>query len=418
MTPLAALGLAAAIFGSGEALARQRTTLAAFSGTILAFGAFLLVTVRLGPAGPAGEVAPLLVLLLGAATVLSRPPTWREPPELARLAETTLLVAACFLAGDERATALLWLLSLLPGLRLREARGFSRRPFALLVALAATPVATALGVRAAWPDAPHGLTWVAVVAGAAVRMGVPPFHPLVHPAYDRLPMGRTALVAAARPSVALVLAARGVEADAIAWAAPGLQAWAAVAAAASALQGLAAESPRRAIGAMATTQASVILYGLCSPGVTGVDGALVQWAGLGLALLGLGILVEAAESRLGRTRAVWARGLSTPAPGMAVLFLVFAATLSGFPGTTGFVGEDLVMQAQTSHPLVWRPLLLAATALNGITMIRMFARTFLGPVSPPEAGEFPPLGPRERLVLGAIAAATALLAASPGLVTG
>jgi NADH:ubiquinone oxidoreductase subunit 4 (subunit M) len=143
----------------------------------------------------------------------------------------------------------------------------------------------------------------------------------------------------------------------------------------------------------------------------------VQWAGLGLSLVGLGVLVEAIESRVGRDRATRSRGLMGPAPGMALLFLLFAATMSGFPGTSGFVGEDLVMQAPTGHELWFRTLLLVATALNGFTMLRVFAHTFMGPLWPDEIRGFPPLNTRERLVLGAIAAAMGLLVASPALVS-
>lgn len=413
---------AGAVLVTGEGIARLPGTRSALVGAGLALGGAAVAAVLLAGADlvqPLVELGPLLVILLGAVAILARPPSWREPNEVGRLTETTLLVALAFASRDLWVVAGLWLLSLAPGLRFREQPGVSRRPFGIKATLGAAFVALALAA----PFLPPGplpadqLGLLGLVLAAAVRMGVPPFSPLVISDYERLPVGRHALVAAARPSIALLLAGRLAFPDAVEPLAPALQAWAVVAAALAGLQGLAAVSPRRSVGAMATTQASIILYGMVSPGELGVLGALVQWAGLGLSLVGLGVLVEAIESRVGRDRATRARGLMGPAPGMALLFLLFAATMSGFPGTSGFVGEDLVMQAQTGHELWFRTLLLVATALNGFTMLRVFAHTFMGPLWPDEIRGFPPLNTRERLVLGAIAAAMGLLVAAPALVS-
>lgn len=399
--------LAALFFGEILSLLRASSD-ALIAGLSLLFAA--AVALLFAPVAP---LAPLLVLVLGGVTLLARSPSWREPRELGRITESTLLIALAFSSRDLLYVGALWLLSFVPGLRFREQAGISRRPFAILAALSSLAVAGALAVHVAALDL-DALVYLGCVVGAGIRMGVPPFSPLVASQYERLPFGRAAFVAAARPSVALMLAVRLAYGDEIAAHAGPLQAWAALAAIAAALEGLAASNPRRSIASMASTQASILLYGLVSPGETGAAGAMVQWAGLGLSLVGLGLLVEAIESRLGRRRGERASGLLESAPGMALLFLLFAATMSGFPGTAGFVGEDLVMQAETSRPLVWRPLLLAATAVNGATMLQMFSRSFLGPPLPQSAG-FPPLGVRERIAVGTLALALVVITASPAV---
>ncbi len=418
MSVLSTLGLAAVAILLAEGIARLRGGKEALVATvlvqILALAA-LTWAVQAGLLVPLVVLAPALVALMGTVAVLARPPGWREPVELARLAETTLLVALTFACEELLPVALLWLVSLLPGLRYREHPGVSRRPFALKALLSAGAALSALVLLRFAPEQ-GTLAWLALVLAAAIRMGVPPFSPLVLSGYQRLPMGRHALVAAARPSVALLLAARLALPEAVEPLAPLLQGWAATAAVLAGLQGLAAQDLRRSVGAMATTQASIILYGLVSTGHTGVAGALVQWAGLGLSLVGIGVLVEAIESRVGEARARSVRGLMGPAPGMALLFLLFAASMSGFPGTTGFVGEDLIMQAPSTQPVLWRGLLLLATALNGFTMLRVFARVFLGRLQPEEVRAFPALTLRERAVLGVVVLALGVLVASPAWV--
>lgn len=399
-----------ASFVSGEVVARQRTSQAAVTASVglLAVMAGVGTTHALDSMLPIG---PALVALLGAATVLSRPAVWREPQELGRLVETALLAGLCFSSQDAAVVITAWLLSFVPGLRWREQANVSRRPIALLALFGGVPLAIALACDLG--GLPR-MVYPLVVLGAAVRMGVAPFSPLLMASYDRLPLGRAAFVAAVRPSVPLILVARALTPEQVEhWAGP-LQLWAALAAISVAVQGLAQRDPRRSLGAMSATQSAIVLYGLVAPGHAGVLGALIQWAGLGLSLVGLGVLIEAIESRVGHWQTRTVRGLLAPAPGLALVFLLFAATLSGFPGTSGYAGEDLIMQAPASHPVPLRALLLAATALNGVTMLLLFSRTFLGPLTGRAKG-FPPLTVRERAVVAMLAVLLTALAALPKL---
>lgn len=188
-----------------------------------------------------------------------------------------------------------------------------------------------------------------------------------------------------------------------------------MAACVAAVQGVASTSPRRSLAATSTTQSAILLFGLVAPEATGLLGATVQWVGLGIALVGLGGLIESIEGRVGAARSESVRGLLGPAPGLALAFLLFAATLSGFPGTIGFAGEDLVIQSAVAEGSRW--LLLVATALNGATMLRLFALLFLGPL-PAEARGFPALTSRERLVTGALGVALVVATLRPALLGG
>jgi NADH-quinone oxidoreductase subunit M len=104
-----------------------------------------------------------------------------------------------------------------------------------------------------------------------------------------------------------------------------------------------------------------------------------------------------------------------------------SAAAVGFPGTLGFVSEDLLVQGLLrTHGLAVAGLLIV-TALNGILLYRAFKRTFLGPQSPhPQVMRgMEDFLPRERwvsvalvvlLLLGGFAPAP-LLAVRKGVVT-
>ena len=71
-------------------------------------------------------------------------------------------------------------------------------------------------------------------------------------------------------------------------------------------------------------------------------------------------------------------GLATRTPRLATFFAICGLALVGLPGTLGFAAEDLLFHGSLeSHPLLGLTLPIA-TALNGITIYRLFARLFLG----------------------------------------
>jgi NADH-quinone oxidoreductase subunit M len=71
-------------------------------------------------------------------------------------------------------------------------------------------------------------------------------------------------------------------------------------------------------------------------------------------------------------------GLAEHAPKLAVFFIVFALALVGLPGTLGFCSQDLLIHGTlASHPQTGL-LLPIATAMNAVSVFRLFARLFLG----------------------------------------
>ena len=71
-------------------------------------------------------------------------------------------------------------------------------------------------------------------------------------------------------------------------------------------------------------------------------------------------------------------GLAEHAPRLAVSFAIFGLALVGLPGTLGFCSQDLLIHGTlTSHPLIGL-LLPIATAMNAVSIFRLFTRLFLG----------------------------------------
>ena len=146
-----------------------------------------------------------------------------------------------------------------------------------------------------------------------------------------------------------------------------------------AIRALTENSPRRLLAFLALSQSACILAGLESRTAEGITGALVHWFVVTVSTVGLFGVLRLLEVRFGENlTASRYLGLAQHAPRLAVFFIVFALALVGLPGTLSFCSQDLLIHGTLeSHPQTGL-LLPIATAMNAVSVFRLFARLFLG----------------------------------------
>ena len=146
-----------------------------------------------------------------------------------------------------------------------------------------------------------------------------------------------------------------------------------------AIRALAENSPRRLLAFLALSQSACILSGLESRTAEGVAGAIVHWFVVSISTVALFGILRLLEVRFGENLTSSKHlGLAEHAPRLAVSFVIFGLALVGLPGTLGFCSQDLLIHgALTSHRLIGL-LLPIATAMNAISIFRLFTRLFLG----------------------------------------
>jgi NADH-quinone oxidoreductase subunit M len=146
-----------------------------------------------------------------------------------------------------------------------------------------------------------------------------------------------------------------------------------------AIRALTENSPRRLLAFLALSQSACILAGLESRTAEGITGALVHWIVVTVSTMGLFGILRLLEVRFGENLSASRHlGLAKHAPRLAVFFIAFGLALVGLPGTLSFCSQDLLIHGTLeSHPLTGL-LLPMATAMNAISIFRLFARLFLG----------------------------------------
>jgi NADH-quinone oxidoreductase subunit M len=168
-----------------------------------------------------------------------------------------------------------------------------------------------------------------------------------------------------------------------------------------AIRGLSESSPRRLLAFIALSQSAAILAGLESRTAEGITGALVHWYVVTISTVGLFGILRLLEVRFGENLTTRTHlGLAGHAPRLAVSFAVFGLALVGLPGTLSFCSQDLLIHGTLqSHPLTGL-LLPIATAMNAVSIFRLFTRLFLGKRRTGFTAKVDAL-PRERWVLAA-----------------
>lgn len=146
----------------------------------------------------------------------------------------------------------------------------------------------------------------------------------------------------------------------------------------TAILAVAETDARRAFGYLFTGQSALVLAGAASGNTEGLAGALALWAASTVGMTGLGLAIAALELRRGRLSLAERHGGYEQMSLLATSFLVLGLATVGFPGTFGFLGEELLVGGTIEHfPLV-AYVAIAATALNGITVLRMYFSLFCG----------------------------------------
>jgi NADH-quinone oxidoreductase subunit M len=146
-----------------------------------------------------------------------------------------------------------------------------------------------------------------------------------------------------------------------------------------ALIGLVERKPRRLFALVAISQSAFLLAGLQSYSAIGVAGALVLWQVVAVSTTMLGAVYAGLEARLGTAlEKDGFLGLAVGAPRLAVFFAVGGLALVGLPLTLGFPAEDLLLQGTLATNPYLGVVLPVVTALNAFSIVRLFARLFLG----------------------------------------
>jgi NADH-quinone oxidoreductase subunit M len=166
-----------------------------------------------------------------------------------------------------------------------------------------------------------------------------------------------------------------------------------------------------------------VMLGLVSVDLRGIQGAMIQMVSHGLIAGGLFLMVGMIYERCHSRELAAYGGLAKLLPLYSVFFMILTLASVGFPATSGFTGEFLVLlgafnsswqqyQQAVAYPLVLSVSAVAGLVLGALYMLR-FTECFLFGADKAPHRPLADLNLRETAILGAIAAAICALGLFP-----
>ena len=145
----------------------------------------------------------------------------------------------------------------------------------------------------------------------------------------------------------------------------------------------------------------------------GIEGAVIQMISHGFIsgamFLCVGVLYDRMHTRLIADYG----GVANRMPVFAALFMLFAMANAGLPGTSGFVGEFLVIMGAMKANF-WYAFAAAVTLIFGAAYtLWMYKRVVFGAVANDHVAELKDINAREFLVLGVLAMLVLLMGVWP-----
>ena len=147
--------------------------------------------------------------------------------------------------------------------------------------------------------------------------------------------------------------------------------------------------------------------------ILGIEGGMVQMISHGFISGALFLCLGVMYDRLHSREIADYGGVVNTMPVFAALMMLFALANSGLPGTSGFVGEFMVILSSFKASF-WIAFLAATTLVLGAAYsLWMYKRVIYGPVANDGVASLEDLNAREFVILAALAAAVLLLGLWP-----
>ena len=145
----------------------------------------------------------------------------------------------------------------------------------------------------------------------------------------------------------------------------------------------------------------------------GLDGAMVQMISHGLISGALFLCVGVLYERIHSRQIADYGGVVNTMPVFASFMVLFALANIGLPGTSGFVGEFLVILASFNASFWYSALAAVTLVLGAAYTLWLVKRVIFGPVTSPRVAALDDLNGREFVVLSALALAVLVVGVWP-----
>ncbi len=173
---------------------------------------------------------------------------------------------------------------------------------------------------------------------------------------------------------------------------------------------------RRLLAYASISHVGLVIVGIASLNMQGVQGAVFQMLNFTLIASALILIAGFIQHRLGSTDVIHLGGLAKVMPKLTCLYFLFVLASIGIPGTSGFPAEFLMIVGALSANTGLGIAALAGAILGAAYMLSYTRRAFLGPIKHNDVLQTQDLQKRELLLLCVPAFLVLLFGFFPGMI--
>ncbi|MBI1494908.1 NADH-quinone oxidoreductase subunit M [Halocynthiibacter styelae] len=264
------------------------------------------------------------------------------------------------------------------------------------------------------------LLWLAFFASFAVKMPMWPVHTWLPDAHVQAPTAGSVILAAVllkmggygflRFSLPMFPVASDLLAPLVFW-------MSAIAIVYTSLVALVQEDMKKLIAYSSVAHMGYVTMGIFAANQQGVDGAIFQMISHGFISGALFLCVGVIYDRM-HTRDIDAYGgLVNRMPSYALIFMFFTMANVGLPGTSGFVGEFLVLMGIFQVNTWVAMFATSGVILSAAYALYLYRRVVMGELIKEALRTISDITPREKMIFAPLVVMTILLGVAPWLVT-
>ena len=252
----------------------------------------------------------------------------------------------------------------------------------------------------------QNLLWLAFFSSFAVKTPMWPFHTWLPDAHVEAPTAGSVLLAAILLKMAgygFIRFSIGLFPIASENFVPLIYTLSLIAIVYTSLVALMQEDMKKLIAYSSVAHMGFVTLGIFTMTQQGLEGSIVQMISHGLVSAALFLCVGVVYDRMHSRLIITYGGLVSPMPKYAILFMVFTLAAVGLPGTSGFVGEFLILMGAFQKSFLVAAIASLGVILGAAYMLWLYKRVIFGELINKDLLKIPDLNKSEIFILISLA---------------